>query len=67
MPLESWLRGPLQEWATERCQDESLLQKVPLDQSAVISLLALHESAALNVHPLMWTVLMLLDYADEAC
>ena len=35
-------------------------------QWTVLSLLALHESATRNVHPLLWCVLMLLGYADES-
>ncbi len=65
VPMHWWLRGPLEEWARERCNDASLFGLVPLDQQRVLSLLALHQSGARDVHPLLWSVLMLLDYAED--
>ncbi len=65
VPIHEWLRGPLRDWARERCHDPRLFQALPLDQPTVLELLALHESGARNVHPLLWAVLMLLDYASD--
>lgn len=62
VPIDAWLRGPLNQWAKERIHDAAVFRKLPLDQSKVIGLMALHESGARNVHPLLWAILMLLDY-----
>src|SRR5262245_48038365 len=35
VPMDRWLRGPLREWARERCEDPTLLAKLPLDAGAV--------------------------------
>ena len=43
VPIHEWLRGPLRDWAAERCHDAGLFRDVPLDQRTVLSLLALHE------------------------
>lgn len=63
VPMERWLRGPLREWARERCEDPTLLAKLPLDAGAVKSLFALHQSGARDAHPLLWSVVSLLEFA----
>ena len=63
VPMQRWLRGPLREWARERCQDDALLERVHLDAAAVRRLLELHLSGARDVHPMLWTVLSLLEFA----
>ncbi len=65
IPMAKWLRGPLREWARERVNDTQLFQRVPLQQDAVASLFALHDSGRRNVHPLLWAILVLLDRAAE--
>jgi asparagine synthase (glutamine-hydrolysing) len=62
VPMERWLRGPLREWARERCEDDALFAKVPLDRAAVRRLLDLHLSEQRDVHPLLWSVLALLEF-----
>jgi asparagine synthase (glutamine-hydrolysing) len=62
VPIDRWLRGPLKQWALERIQDNSLYERVPLVQSKVRELFDLHQSGRRNVHPLLWSVLMLLDF-----
>jgi asparagine synthase (glutamine-hydrolysing) len=62
LPMDRWLRGPLHEWARERCEDDALFAKVPLDRAAVRRLFDLHQSGARDVHPLLWSVLALLDF-----
>ena len=62
VPIDAWLRGPLREWALERLNDRALFSDLPLDQARVLGLFRLHESGARNVHPLLWAVLMLLDF-----
>jgi asparagine synthase (glutamine-hydrolysing) len=65
VPIARWLRGPLRAWAEERLQDRSLFQILPLDQGKVLSLFHLHLSGARNVHPLLWAILVLLDFAVD--
>jgi asparagine synthase (glutamine-hydrolysing) len=62
VPMERWLRGPLREWARERCEDPALLAKLPLEPAAVRRLFDLHQSGARDVHPLLWSVVALLEF-----
>jgi asparagine synthase (glutamine-hydrolysing) len=63
VPMDRWLRGPLRDWARERCEERALFEKLPLDAGAVRRLFALHDSGARDVHPLLWSVLALLEFA----
>lgn len=63
VPIDGWLRGPLKNWAEERLHDKSLFCTSPLDQQAVLALWDLHASGARNVHPLLWSILMFLDFS----
>jgi asparagine synthase (glutamine-hydrolysing) len=63
VPMERWLRGPLRDWALERCEDDALLAKVPLDPQAVRRLFDLHQSGRRDAHPLLWSVVALLEFA----
>ena len=65
VPIEAWLRGPLKEWASERINDKGLFEIVPLDQTKVRELFELHCSGSRNVHPLLWAILMLLDFVAK--
>jgi asparagine synthase (glutamine-hydrolysing) len=62
VPVDRWLRGPLREWARERCADDALFDRLALDPVAVRRLLDLHLSGARDVHPLLWSVLVLLEF-----
>ena len=66
VPINEWLRGPLNAWARERIHERRLFEILPLDQARVINLFDLHKSGLRNVHPLLWAVLMLLDYIDTS-
>jgi asparagine synthase (glutamine-hydrolysing) len=63
VPIDRWLRGPLREWASERCHSRELFERVPLDAEAVQRLLRLHLSGGRDAHPLLWSVLTLLEFA----
>jgi len=65
VPIDRWLRGPLRDWADQRLGDPALYRNLPLDRARVQKLFALHLSGARNVYPLLWAVLMLLDFASE--
>ncbi len=62
VPMESWLRGPLKGWAEERLHDGRLFANLPVDQEAVLSVWKLHQSGRRNVHPLLWAMLVLLEF-----
>ena len=62
VPVDSWLRNQLSPWASERLENPDLYKNLPLNQSAVKSLFELHKSGKRNVQPLVWAVLMLLEF-----
>ena len=64
VPIDEWLRGPLKQWALERLHDSALFERLPLDQTKVLALYKLHLSGRRNVHPLLWAILVLLDFAS---
>lgn len=65
VPIDKWLRGPLNGWAEERLNDKVLFQNIPLDQSAVYELWKMHNSGSRNVHPLLWAILMFLNFVKR--
>jgi len=62
VPVNDWLRNDLKSWAEQRLYDKKLFRDIPLDQSTVLSLWKLHNSGGRNVHPLLWAVLVFLDF-----
>lgn len=66
VPLARWLRGSLRSWAEERIEDTKLFEHGLFDQSKVRSLFHMHLSGARDVHPLLWSILMYLQFLDTA-
>lgn len=66
VPIDHWLRGPLAGWANALLHERRLFEHVPLSQKRAIDLFKLHSSGARNVSPLLWALLMLLNYADHS-
>jgi asparagine synthase (glutamine-hydrolysing) len=62
VPIASWLRGPLRDWALSLVHDDTLMAKVPLDRLRVRELLRQQLNAERESHPLVWSVLMLLCF-----
>jgi asparagine synthase (glutamine-hydrolysing) len=62
VPIANWLRGPLKGWALERLTDRSAFERLPLDPVVVKRLFDLHCSGQRDVHPILWAVLMLIDF-----
>nr|WP_321404166.1 asparagine synthase (glutamine-hydrolyzing) [uncultured Desulfobacter sp.] len=62
VPIDDWLRGPLKAWAEEKIRERRLFDVLPMDQSKIIDLFELHLIGSRNAHPILWAVLMLLDY-----
>ncbi len=65
VPIDTWLRGPLKNWALERLNDRALFEGIPVMQDKALELFHLHESGKRNVHPLLWAILMLLDFVSH--
>jgi asparagine synthase (glutamine-hydrolysing) len=62
VPIAKWLRGPLKVWALERLTDRSAFERLPLDPVVVRQLFDLHCSGKRDAHPILWAVLMLIDF-----
>lgn len=65
VPIDTWLRGPLKAWAEERIYGRSLLDTLPLNYNAVDTLWKSHINGSRNVHPLLWAILMLLEFQNN--
>jgi asparagine synthase (glutamine-hydrolysing) len=65
VPISEWLKGPLRAWADSQLRSEKPFKQIPLDQSSLLTLFALHNSGGRNAHHLLWSVLMLLDFANR--
>jgi asparagine synthase (glutamine-hydrolysing) len=65
VPIDEWLRGPLRGWAADRINCPELYDQLPLSRDQVSRLFQLHLSGSRNVHPLLWAVLMLLEFAGR--
>lgn len=66
VPIANWLRGPLKAWALERLTDRSAFERLPLDPVAVRRLFDLHCSGRRDAHPILWAVLMLIDFMSAS-
>ncbi len=62
VPIGKWLRGPLKAWALERLTDRSVFERLPLDTVIIKQLFDLHCSGKRDAHPILWAVLMLIDF-----
>lgn len=62
IPIDSWLRGALKQWAEERLYDSTLFEGIPINQNKIIELWNLHQSRKRNLHSLLWAVLSLLEF-----
>lgn len=62
VPIDQWLRSNLKNWALERLNDRSLFQGLPINQKAALDLFNLHLSGKRNSHPMLWAILMLLEF-----
>jgi len=65
VPIDGWLRGKLKEWALERIHDNRFYTYMPIDKSRVVDLFKLHDSGRRNVHPMLWAILMLIEYCYQ--
>ena len=65
VPIDKCLRGPLREWAVERLNDNRIYSYLPIEKSKIMQLFALHDHGTRNVQPLLWAVLMLVEYCNQ--
>ncbi len=63
VPIDDWLRGPLKAWAEEMIYDRSIYSSLPLVRVRVIALWEIHLSGKRNAHPLLWAILMLMEFS----
>ncbi|MEW6314480.1 MAG: asparagine synthase (glutamine-hydrolyzing) [Pseudomonadota bacterium] len=62
VPIDQWLRTRLKDWAASLLHDRNLFARLPLNQRVLLDLFELHQSGKRNVHPLLWSALMALEY-----
>tara|TARA_B100000989_G_scaffold50747_1_gene33600 strand:- start:9325 stop:11196 length:1872 start_codon:yes stop_codon:yes gene_type:complete len=62
VPIDSWLRNELKDWAQEKINNHKNYKNLPLNQEALIELFNLHLSGKRDAHPLIWASLMLLEF-----
>jgi asparagine synthase (glutamine-hydrolysing) len=62
VPIDSWLRGPLKEWAWSLLSPAALHRHGVLRPEPVLSAWDLHQSGAEDLHYPLWTALMLQDW-----
>ena len=65
VPIAAWLRGPLRGWAHDLIHDDTLMSRLPLHKARVRELLQTQQSGQREAHPLLWSVLMLLCFAQK--
>ena len=58
VPIEDWIRGPLNEWATDLMSEESLKRQGYLNSKLVNTTWKEHLSGAKNHQHRLWSVLM---------
>jgi asparagine synthase (glutamine-hydrolysing) len=62
LPIDSWLRGPLREWAEDLLSPERLQRHGFFNVPAIREKWAEHLSGARNWQPLLWDVLIFQDW-----
>ncbi len=62
VPIDSWLRNELKNWANEKITNKENYKNLPLNQEALTKLFHLHLSGKRDAHPLLWASLMLLEF-----
>ena len=58
VPIGTWLKGPLQEWANELLLEEKIMQQGYLDHKKVSKLWRMHKESKYDFTPQIWCILM---------
>lgn len=61
-PIKEWLRGKLKDWAEDLILDTSNYHNLPINKNIVEKLFKLHLSKKRDVHPYLWSILMVLEF-----
>jgi asparagine synthase (glutamine-hydrolysing) len=64
-PMDTWLRGPLREWAEARLSESSLRELPMLDTKEVRAIWKAHVDSRMNAANTLWSVLMLTDWRER--
>ena len=62
VPIDYWLRHDLKNWALEIINDTTSYNGLPIMKDKVLNLFKIHQKGVRNVHPLLWAILMLLQF-----
>lgn len=65
MPVDSWLRGPLREWAEELLDERRIAAEGFFEPHAIARAWRLHKSGAANLRGALWSVLMFQAWLDD--
>jgi asparagine synthase (glutamine-hydrolysing) len=65
VPMARWLRGPLAQWARDTVNQKEAYHILPLRPEVVRRLLDLHLSGKRDVSPLLWAILVLIDFVSR--
>ena len=65
IPIESWLRNPLKDWAFDLVSDRNLTDIAYLNHSGVLKLWTDHQSGFKNNQHKLWNILILLSWLRE--
>lgn len=66
VPMARWLRGPLYEWANDLVSQSAVYEKLPIRKDVVQGLLNLHMAGKRDVAPLLWAMLVLIDFVSRS-
>jgi len=61
-PIKEWLRDKLKGWAEDLILDTSNYNNLPINKNIVEKLFKLHLSKKRDVHPYLWSILMILEF-----
>ena len=62
IPIKEWLRNELYDWSNEIINDDNNYSNLPISKSKVVELFNIHISKKRDVHPYLWSILMLLKF-----
>ena len=67
VPIDTWLRGPLKEWAAHLLAPARLRAEGFLEPQPIAAAWAAHQSGRQNLQHFLWNALMFQAWREEAC